>query len=187
MKPEAESRALQGCCRTWCCCLLLAAVVLGSPKGAGCQDSSAVLLCAVAGAVKRRLLPPTQPCQGPAGICSTVVFSFFHFRRKRRNFSKQATEILNEYFYSHLSNPYPSEEAKEELAKKCSITVSQVSSRKDPLHPQGVNLLAPLARLPLPPGSGRWFQWRQEQELGLPRAPLSPLHVCVLTMVRFAG
>lgn len=49
-------------------------------------------------------------------------------RRKRRNFSKQATEILNEYFYSHLSNPYPSEEAKEELARKCSITVSQVST-----------------------------------------------------------
>lgn len=48
-------------------------------------------------------------------------------RRKRRNFNKQATEILNEYFYSHLSNPYPSEEAKEELAKKCSITVSQVT------------------------------------------------------------
>lgn len=48
-------------------------------------------------------------------------------RRKRRNFSKQATEVLNEYFYSHLSNPYPSEEAKEELAKQCSITVSQVT------------------------------------------------------------
>ena len=48
-------------------------------------------------------------------------------RRKRRNFSKQATELLNEYFYSHLSNPYPSEEAKEELARKCQITVSQVS------------------------------------------------------------
>lgn len=48
-------------------------------------------------------------------------------RRKRRNFSKQASEILNEYFYSHLSNPYPSEEAKEELARKCGITVSQVS------------------------------------------------------------
>ena len=47
-------------------------------------------------------------------------------RRKRRNFSKQATEILNEYFYSHLSNPYPSEEAKEELARKCNITVPQV-------------------------------------------------------------
>lgn len=51
---------------------------------------------------------------------------FSHIRRKRRNFSKQATEVLNEYFYSHLSNPYPSEEAKEELAKQCAITVSQV-------------------------------------------------------------
>nr|XP_039322132.1 pre-B-cell leukemia transcription factor 4 [Saimiri boliviensis boliviensis] len=49
-------------------------------------------------------------------------------RRKRRNFSKQATEVLNEYFYSHLSNPYPSEEAKEELARKGGITVSQVSN-----------------------------------------------------------
>ena len=53
---------------------------------------------------------------------------FLDARRKRRNFSKQATEILNEYFYSHLSNPYPSEEVKEELARKCSITVSQVSN-----------------------------------------------------------
>ena len=51
---------------------------------------------------------------------------FLDARRKRRNFSKQASEILNEYFYSHLANPYPSEEAKEELAKKCGITVSQV-------------------------------------------------------------
>ena len=51
----------------------------------------------------------------------------FFFRRKRRNFSKQATEILNEYFYPHLSNPYPSEEAKEELAAKCNITVGQVN------------------------------------------------------------
>jgi pre-B-cell leukemia transcription factor 1 len=49
-------------------------------------------------------------------------------RRKRRNFSKQASEILNEYFYSHLSNYYTSEEAKEELARKCGITVSQVSN-----------------------------------------------------------
>lgn len=61
----------------------------------------------------------------------SMKHSFVHFvlRRKRRNFNKQATEVLNEYFYSHLSNPYPSEEAKEELAKKCAITVSQVRSR----------------------------------------------------------
>ncbi|XP_028828813.1 pre-B-cell leukemia transcription factor 3 isoform X3 [Denticeps clupeoides] len=60
--------------------------------------------------------------------CEAVMIlrsRFLDARRKRRNFSKQATEILNEYFYSHLSNPYPSEEAKEELAKKCGITVSQ--------------------------------------------------------------
>ena len=47
-------------------------------------------------------------------------------RRKRRNFSKPASEILNEYFYAHLSNPYPSEDVKEELAKRSNITVSQV-------------------------------------------------------------
>jgi pre-B-cell leukemia transcription factor 1 len=53
---------------------------------------------------------------------------FLDARRKRRNFSKQATEVLNEYFYEHLSNPYPSEEIKEDLARKCGITVSQVSN-----------------------------------------------------------
>lgn len=63
--------------------------------------------------------------------CEAVMIlrsRFLDARRKRRNFSKQATEILNEYFYSHLSNPYPSEEAKEELARKCNITISQVSN-----------------------------------------------------------
>ncbi|KAK3789128.1 hypothetical protein RRG08_012750 [Elysia crispata] len=54
-----------------------------------------------------------------------VQFTSVSVSRKRRNFSKQASEILNEYFYSHLSNPYPSEEAKEELARKCGINVSQ--------------------------------------------------------------
>ena len=48
-------------------------------------------------------------------------------RRKRQDFSRQATEVLNEYFYSHLNYPYPSEEAKEELARKGGIMVSQVT------------------------------------------------------------
>ncbi|KAK9872578.1 hypothetical protein WA026_018710 [Henosepilachna vigintioctopunctata] len=63
--------------------------------------------------------------------CEAVMIlrsRFLDARRKRRNFSKQASEILNEYFYSHLSNPYPSEEAKEELARRCNITMSQVSN-----------------------------------------------------------
>ena len=47
-------------------------------------------------------------------------------KKRRRNFSKKSSEILNEYFYSNLANPYPSEEVKEELARKCGITVSQV-------------------------------------------------------------
>uniref|UniRef100_A0A8C6QXX1 Pre B cell leukemia homeobox 4 n=1 Tax=Nannospalax galili TaxID=1026970 RepID=A0A8C6QXX1_NANGA len=58
----------------------------------------------------------------------TLRSRFLDARRKRRNFSKEATEVLNEYFYSHLSNPYPSEETKEELARKGGITVSQVSN-----------------------------------------------------------
>jgi len=63
--------------------------------------------------------------------CEAVMMlrsRFLDARRKRRNFSKTASEVLNEYFYSHLSNPYPSEEAKEELARKCGITVQQVSN-----------------------------------------------------------
>ncbi|XP_026894286.2 pre-B-cell leukemia transcription factor 4 isoform X1 [Acinonyx jubatus] len=58
----------------------------------------------------------------------TLRSRFLDARRKRRNFSKRATEVLNEYFYSHLNNPYPSEEAKERLARKGGITVSQVSN-----------------------------------------------------------
>merc|ERR1719283_54048 len=63
--------------------------------------------------------------------CEAVMIlrsRFLDARRKRRNFSKKSTEVLNEYFYSHLSNPYPSEEAKEELARKCGISVSQVNN-----------------------------------------------------------
>ncbi|XP_045515340.1 homeobox protein extradenticle isoform X4 [Pieris brassicae] len=49
-------------------------------------------------------------------------------RRKRRNFSKRALDLLNDYFYSHLANPYPNEEVKSELSRQCGITVSQVSN-----------------------------------------------------------
>ncbi|KAJ8665358.1 hypothetical protein QAD02_007020 [Eretmocerus hayati] len=65
-----------------------------------------------------------QTCEAVMSLRSR----FLDARRKRRNFSKQASEILNAYFYSHLSNPYPSEEAKEELARQCEITVAQVSN-----------------------------------------------------------
>lgn len=119
-----------------------------------------MLLRAAAWACEMRVTStPADPARDLFASGRTAVVFFSHFRRKRRNFSKQATEILNEYFYSHLSNPYPSEEAKEELAKKCSITVSQVSSGWErvpapvPLHPgQCIDLPAPLAKLPSPAG-----------------------------------
>ena len=60
--------------------------------------------------------------------CEAVMIlrsRFLDSRRKRKNFNKKSSEILNEYFYSNLANPYPTEEAKEELARKCGITVSQ--------------------------------------------------------------
>ena len=40
--------------------------------------------------------------------------------------SKKSTDILNEYFYSILDHPYPSEEAKEELARKSNLSILQV-------------------------------------------------------------
>merc|ERR1719369_953488 len=59
--------------------------------------------------------------------CEAVMIlrsRFLDSRRKRRNFNKKSSEILNEYFYSNLANPSPTEEAKEELARKCGITVT---------------------------------------------------------------
>lgn len=63
--------------------------------------------------------------------CETVMMlrsRFLDARRKRRNFGKKSSEVLNEWFYSNLINPYPSEEVKEELARSSGITVSQVNN-----------------------------------------------------------
>ncbi|XP_037078708.1 homeobox protein extradenticle-like isoform X3 [Pollicipes pollicipes] len=63
--------------------------------------------------------------------CEAVMIlrsRFLDARRRRRSFTKQASEVLSEYFYGHLANPYPSEEAKERLARACGISVGQVSN-----------------------------------------------------------
>ena len=63
--------------------------------------------------------------------CEAVMIlksRFLDARRKRKNFGKKASELLHEYFYTNLLNPYPSDEVKEELARKAGITVSQVSN-----------------------------------------------------------
>merc|ERR550534_2909177 len=63
--------------------------------------------------------------------CEAVMIlrsRFLDARRNRRNHNKKSSEVLNEYFYANLSNPYPTDEVKEELARKCNISVSQVSN-----------------------------------------------------------
>lgn len=58
--------------------------------------------------------------------------SFLDARRKRRNFSKRALDLLNDYFYSHLANPYPSEGVKAELARRCGLSAAQVPAAGAP-------------------------------------------------------
>ncbi|KAF1748956.1 hypothetical protein GCK72_025423 [Caenorhabditis remanei] len=63
--------------------------------------------------------------------CESVIQlrrRYFDARRKRRNFSKSSTQILNDYFAAHISHPYPSEEVKQALALQCNISVAQVSN-----------------------------------------------------------
>lgn len=83
MTPEAESRAPWGWVQDMFCCLLLPPMVSRRPKGSGCQDSSAVLFCAAAQAVKCRLLLPIQPCQGPAGIWRNSGVFLFSFQTEK--------------------------------------------------------------------------------------------------------
>ena len=40
----------------------------------------------------------------------TLRSRFLDARRNRRNHTKKSSEILNEYFYANLSNPYPTDE-----------------------------------------------------------------------------
>lgn len=64
-------------------------------------------------------------------ICQAIIIlrnRIFDVRRKRQNFTKTATVILNEWFYNNLANPYPSEQVKEDLAAKCNLTVPQVTN-----------------------------------------------------------
>ena len=49
-------------------------------------------------------------------------------RRDRRTFSTEATKILNDYYFGNGDNRYPCADEKEALAKRCGITVVQVST-----------------------------------------------------------
>jgi hypothetical protein len=99
-----------------------------------------------------------QQIQLKQSTCEAVMIlrsRFLDARRKRRNFSKKSSEVLNEYFYSNLANPYPSEEVKEELARKCGITVSQVRSPKECFSELIVGVHKPILSL------GEQLVWKQ--------------------------
>ena len=70
--------------------------------------SSVSLFCFSFHSILQQLIDYFQ-IQLKQSTCEAVMMlrsRFLDARRKRRNFSKHASEILNEYFYSHLSNPY---------------------------------------------------------------------------------
>ncbi|CAK6966858.1 pre-B-cell leukemia transcription factor 1 isoform X5 [Scomber scombrus] len=60
-------------------------------------------------------------------MVSIIHRKFSSIQMQLKQSTCEAVMILRSRFLD-ASNPYPSEEAKEELAKKCSITVSQVSN-----------------------------------------------------------
>lgn len=49
-------------------------------------------------------------------------------KKKRRQLSKQATEILTNWFYAHINDPYPTEEEKQMLAAKCVLSINQINN-----------------------------------------------------------
>lgn len=49
-------------------------------------------------------------------------------RRDRRTFPKRACEILNSYYDSHPDNRYPCYDEKDALARRCGISVAQVTT-----------------------------------------------------------
>ncbi|GMR61461.1 hypothetical protein PMAYCL1PPCAC_31656, partial [Pristionchus mayeri] len=49
-------------------------------------------------------------------------------RRRRRNFTKETTEILTEWFNEHINHPYPTDEEKNDLAFQCNISVQQITN-----------------------------------------------------------
>jgi hypothetical protein len=49
-------------------------------------------------------------------------------KKKRRNLSKGATEVLNRWFFLHLHDPYPTDEEKQILSKQTGLSLSQCNN-----------------------------------------------------------
>lgn len=73
---------------------------------------------------------PKAPPSGGAGRGSDAgAHASLPFpRRRRRNLSKHARAVLQEWLYAHLDNPYPSESTKEHLAARAGLRKEQVTN-----------------------------------------------------------
>uniref|UniRef100_A0A1I8B5Q8 PBC domain-containing protein n=1 Tax=Meloidogyne hapla TaxID=6305 RepID=A0A1I8B5Q8_MELHA len=63
---------------------------------------------------KLRIEMKMQTCHAAAALREKLANN----PRKRRNFSKEVVQILNDYYLEHILDPYPSDDVKCELARK---------------------------------------------------------------------
>jgi predicted RNA-binding protein with RPS1 domain len=49
-------------------------------------------------------------------------------RKKRKGYSKEVSEVLNNWYLSHLDSPYPNEDEKRELCAMCGLTLLQLNN-----------------------------------------------------------
>jgi hypothetical protein len=64
-------------------------------------------------------------------VCNAIVLlqrQYNQVKKTRRSLSKKATEVLTQWFFEHINDPYPSDEEKAMLATQCSLTLNQVNN-----------------------------------------------------------
>jgi hypothetical protein len=64
-------------------------------------------------------------------VCNAIVAlekQYNHTKKKRKALPKKAAEVLSNWFFEHLNDPYPSEEEKSILAAAGGLTITQVNN-----------------------------------------------------------
>ncbi|XP_004346127.1 pre-B-cell leukemia transcription factor 3D [Capsaspora owczarzaki ATCC 30864] len=64
-------------------------------------------------------------------VYTKVIFlksTFLDSRKRRINLSREAQQVLNDWFLAHIEHPYPSESEKEQLADQTNLTMRQIST-----------------------------------------------------------
>jgi len=65
-------------------------------------------------------------------VCSAIMVLQKQYNhqsiKRRRSLSKRATDLLNQWFFDHINDPYPSDEEKSMLAAQCVLSMNQVNN-----------------------------------------------------------